>query len=325
MHKRTEIPKLPEGYQHLERPMIEFVEKYSHISRNVFIMMPFSLPGSGKIYKAIADTLNAYGLEPIRADKKSFTNFIWSNIVTQIIGCSYGVAVYEPMGDILFNPNVSIEAGFMLALDKPVLFLANQSLNRLPVDFTGHIYKTFSPYKLKETINTAIRDWVERDLSLYDYSDKKLVVFVSRGGTCRCVMAKGLLSKILDDYKITGIKVEAAAIADPHQPTVSPSAIEALKYYNASKWLEGHRPRKMCRYLQEHADLIIGMTDVSLNRSCGKADKYITDRELFGEKIKNPYPDDQDAKSLKKYKNSCKSLAEHLERKLPEIMKRLGM
>ena len=51
-----------------------------------------------------------------------------------MIGSSYGIVIYEPKDDIPFNPNVSIEAGFMMALDRPVLLLANEMLPALRVD-----------------------------------------------------------------------------------------------------------------------------------------------------------------------------------------------
>jgi hypothetical protein len=97
-----------------------------------------------------------------------------------MLGSSYGVVVYEPPDGIPFNPNVSIEAGFMLAIDRPVLFLANDHLQGLPVDFSGHIFKTYSEDDMFSSRCSAVRDWIECDLSYYNYEDKKLVLFVSK-------------------------------------------------------------------------------------------------------------------------------------------------
>jgi hypothetical protein len=134
-----------------------------------------------------------------------------------MLSSSYGIVIYEPSGKVHFNPNVSIEAGFMLALDRPVLFLANEKLRGLPVDFAGHIFKTYksNPDKVGGSARDAVRDWIEHDLSYYDYGKKKLVLFVSLGGTCRCVMGKAILADLADKKKISGLAVEAAAVADP--------------------------------------------------------------------------------------------------------------
>ncbi|RMH04182.1 MAG: hypothetical protein D6704_11585, partial [Nitrospirae bacterium] len=80
---------------------------------------------------------------------------------------------------ITFNPNVSIEAGFMLALDRPVLFLANRQLASLPVDFAGHIFKTYeaTPNHLENSTRNAVKDWIENDLSYYEYPDNKKINF----------------------------------------------------------------------------------------------------------------------------------------------------
>jgi hypothetical protein len=139
-----------------------------------------------------------------------------------MIGSAYGVAIYEPDDHIPFNPNVSIEAGFMLALDQPFLLLANQSLRRLPVDLSGKVFKTFDEKHCAANVTACVSDWVEKDISYYPYKGRRLVVFVSLGGTCRCVMAKAILSDRPEQSKITTISVEAAAIAEPHHSLVSP-------------------------------------------------------------------------------------------------------
>ncbi len=156
MKKRKQKIILPQGFEYLDRNVGTFLERYPYIDRNVFIMMPFSNDASESIYTAISEALENHGLIPLRADNHSFASALWWNIITYIIGSSYGVAVYEPSDQIPFNPNVSIEAGFMTALDKPVLFLTNAYLKNLPVDFSGHLFKSFSASNIKETINNAI-------------------------------------------------------------------------------------------------------------------------------------------------------------------------
>lgn len=312
---------IPAGFEYLEGVIDKFRDEYPHFDRNVFIMMPFSSNVTEAIYDTVSTEVEAHGLIPLRADMRTFAPVLWWNVVTYMIGSAYGIVIYKQANSIPFNPNVSIEAGFMMALDRPVLLLAEDELKGLPVDFSGHIYKTFSPQSIPETVEQAVKDWIERDLSYYNYGNKKVIVFVSIGGTCRCVMAKGILSQRLHDMKISNVAVEAAAIADPHKSSVSPSAIKALQEIGCDHWLIGHRPRKLCRYLQNRADLIIALTDRRLARTPASASKVIADRELFGERIMNPYPDKEDLASLEKYRASRQQLENALDRKLDDILK----
>lgn len=295
----------PAGFEYIEPYRRKFLTQHPHVDRNVFVMMPFSTPASEAIFEGVAKELEDHGLIVLRADRKAFSPVLWWNVVTYMLGSSYGIVIYEPGGNVPFNPNVSIEAGFMLALDRPVLFLANAELRGLPVDFSGHIYKTYESDhgNLSGSTRGAVRDWIEHDLSFYDYGNKKLILFVSLGGTCRCVLGKAILADLIDRKKVPGLAVEAAAVADPHHATISPSAFKAIQESGRERWIEKHRPRKLCPYLQDRADLIIALTDTTLARRADPFHKVVTDHELFGVTIKNPYPDKEDAASLKTYQD----------------------
>lgn len=324
--RRVQNLSIPSGFGYLEPYLQKFLEQHPHVDRNVLIMMPFATPASGSIFDVIAQELRDHGLIALRADQKALSPVLWWNLVTYMIGSSYGVVVYEPHRGIPFNPNVSIEAGFMLASDRPVLFLANDGLRALPVDFSGHIYKTYSAEVgiLTASMRSAVRDWIENDLSYYDYGDKKLILFVSLGGTCRCVLGKAILSDLVDRNKVPGLIVDAAAVADPHHATISPSALEALRETGHEKWVIQHRPRKLCAYLQARADLIVLLTDSTLARRPNPATNVVTDQELFGVSVPNPYPDNEDEESVKKYRAARDQLECLITDKFGEILARAG-
>ena len=231
MKRRFQDLPIPSGFAYLEPYLQKFVAMHPHVDRNVFVMMPFSTAKSDSIFDAVRKELQYHGLIALRADQKALAPVLWWNVVTYMLGSSYGIVVYEPRDEIPFNPNVSIEAGFMLALDRPVLLLAAEHLKKLPVDFSGHIFKTYhgDGGELEISAYSAIRDWVEHDLSYFDYGEKKLVLFVSLGGTCRCVLGKAILADLADRNKIAGLAVDAAAIADPHHATINPSALKAIR------------------------------------------------------------------------------------------------
>ena len=318
------IVSIPPGFNYHERALKAFQRKFPHTDRNVFVMMPFSASTTLRIFSAVAKQVEAHGLIPLRADIHKFSDILWWNVMTYMVGSSYGIAIYEPHRRINFNPNVSIEAGFMTALDRPVLLLANSRLKRLPIDFSGHIFKTYDSTRLTRTISSAVADWIEKDLSFCDYGGRKLLVFVSLGGTCRCVIAKGIMSKFLADRKISGLAVEAAAVADPHNSTVSPSAMNVLRESQCETFLEGHRPRKMCRFLQDRADLIIALTDAPLARTSASSCKLKTSKDILGTDIINPYPDKGDEASLTRYRRCFKQLETALDRNFDRILDKLG-
>ncbi len=324
MSNRMQQPNVPVGFEYVEPYLQKFVLEYPHLDRNVFIMMPFTSVNTESIYRAVSNEVSAHGLVPLRADMRAFSPVLWWNIVTYMIGSAYGVVIYEPTAGISFNPNVSIEAGFMLALDRSVLLLANAELKQLPVDFAGHIFKTFEVSNISQSVSAGVKDWIERDLSYFSYGDKKIILFVSLGGTCRCVMAKGILSQRLHDMKITGVAVEAAAVADPHHSTVSPSAIKALAEIGCEHWLKGHRPRKLCQYLQDRADLIVALTDKDFVRTNSQRAKLVSDEQLFGKSIMNPYPDNEDEESLKRYRKSRKQIESAIDKHFVRILKHVG-
>lgn len=317
------LPKLviPQGFEYLDRFLGEFIKANPHTDRNVFVMLPFSASATAEIYSAISMELEEHGLIALRADQRKLSPVLWWNVVTYILGCSYGIVIYEPFKEIEFNPNVSIEAGFMLALDRPVLFLVNESLAKMPVDLSGHIFKSYlGGGGLLESVRSSVRDWVEHDISYCDYGSKKLLVFVSLGGTCRCVMAKAILADRLSKEKISNVAVEAAAVADPHHPTISPSAVKALMEIGCESWISTHRPRKLCRFLQQRADLIIALTDASLSRTDKASSRVVMDEDVLGVRIENPYPDHDDAESLDRYRASRDQIVAAIDRNMYRLL-----
>jgi protein-tyrosine-phosphatase len=326
MAERIQHDFVPSGFDYVTPFLSKFVRQFPHINGNVFVMMPFLTAASESIFAAVKSELHHHGMIPLRADARAFSPVLWWNVVTYMLGSSYGVVIYEPTSDVQFNPNVSIEAGFMLALDRPVLFLVNDRLKSLPVDFAGHIFKNYaaSSENLAVNVRAQVKDWIQYNISYYDYSDKKLVLFVSLGGTCRCVMAKAILSDLLDKSKLSGVVVDAAAIADPHHATVSPSAIKAVAEIGCDRWIENHRPPKLCPYLQERADLIVAVTDQPLVRRATSSDNVITAKDFFGVDIPNPYPDNEDNESFARYRKVRDQMENVISANLDRILERAG-
>jgi hypothetical protein len=135
--------------------------------KTAFIMMKF---GNSRVHSditaAIRSTLSLYGIQGLRADDKQYNDDLFPNIMTYMHGCGFGVAVFERIEADEFNPNVSLELGYMLALRKSVCLLRDYTLKTLQVDLVGKLYVSFNTQDIADTINAVLPKWL---------SDKNIV------------------------------------------------------------------------------------------------------------------------------------------------------
>ena len=108
----------------------------------------------------------SYGITALRADDKEYHSDLYANVLTYIYGCGFGIAVFERIEEDDFNPNVSLEVGYILALGKPVCLLKDQNLKALQTDLVGKLYRTFDAFEPVDTICPALTKWMQ---------DKKLI------------------------------------------------------------------------------------------------------------------------------------------------------
>lgn len=153
---------IPEGYEHLRRFMPAFLADHAEVDRNVFLMMRFK---TGKqfqeIERVIRETLAASGYHVMRADDKAYASELWDNVLIYMLGCPLGITVFEEIDEREFNPNVALELGFMLALDRRCLVLKDQRMPRMPTDIIGRLYKTFDTYDIAGSLTRALESWLK--------------------------------------------------------------------------------------------------------------------------------------------------------------------
>jgi hypothetical protein len=127
-----------------------------------FIMMRFgTTEAHTDITASIKSTLASRGIAALRADDKQYHDDLFYNILTYIYGCGFGVAVFERLESEDFNPNVSLEVGYMLGLRKPVCLVKDKTLKTLHTDLVGKLYKSFDPQKPNKTIATELEQWLK--------------------------------------------------------------------------------------------------------------------------------------------------------------------
>ncbi|MCD4665687.1 MAG: hypothetical protein K8R68_10505, partial [Bacteroidales bacterium] len=117
-------PKYPlEIYESLQK----FFTDYPDFNRNAFIMMKFGdTKAHNSILLSIRSILNKYGINALRADEKEYHEDLFPNVLTYLHGCKFGIAVFERLEEEEFNPNVSLEVGYLRALKKPICLLKDK-------------------------------------------------------------------------------------------------------------------------------------------------------------------------------------------------------
>ena len=127
-----------------------------------FIMMKFgTTPAHAAILQAIRGVLKERGISGLRADERQYHDDLFPNVMTYMHGCAFGIAVFERLEANDFNPNVSLEVGYMMASRKAVCLLKDKTLPTLHTDLVGKIYRTFDPQTPTATIPEQLRQWMD--------------------------------------------------------------------------------------------------------------------------------------------------------------------
>ena len=125
-----------------------------------FLMMKFQeTPLHNRIIKAVRDTCSQHEIQALRADDKRYADDLLANVRTYMHGCSSGIAVLERLTEDEFNPNVSLEVGYMMAQGKPVCLLKDETLSFLHTDLLGRLYDPFDTQDPENTIPPVLQKW----------------------------------------------------------------------------------------------------------------------------------------------------------------------
>jgi hypothetical protein len=146
----------------IQESLARFREDHPTDIKVAFIMMRFgSSQAHERIVAGIKESLAQHGVIGLRADDKQYHDDILWNIVTYIYGCGFGVAVFERLLTDDFNPNVSLEVGYMMALRKQVCLLKDQTLPKLQTDLVGRLYRPFDTQDPVNSIVPQLEAWIK--------------------------------------------------------------------------------------------------------------------------------------------------------------------
>jgi len=151
------------GFSELRAKVGAFLHRHPY-DTNVFVMMRYHENERFRdIEQTIRGSLSAHGLEAHLAKDRAFSDDLWENVRIYMHACNYGIAIFEQIHEKDFNPNISLELGYMYAWGKRCLLLKDGSMQKLPTDMCGKLYKDFDTDNIRSSLSARIDEWV-RDL-----------------------------------------------------------------------------------------------------------------------------------------------------------------
>lgn len=158
---------------HIRRGLAEFFSEHPEYNKNCFLIMPFSETAPLRsIHKTLRLVLAEHGFTLHRADDRTYSEGLFSNIETYIYGCRFAISVHERTGADIHNANVALEVGYFLGMRKDVCLLKERTVPALPSDLHGRLFVTFDAFDIERTIRGSIGRWL-RDRRIAVASDDK--------------------------------------------------------------------------------------------------------------------------------------------------------
>lgn len=143
---------------------------------SAFLIMRFSdKPAYERIHKALVAVFANLGVKLLRADDKAYSENLFDNIKTYADGCAFGVALFDRIESNYFNPNVSLEVGYMMGRQKPVLLLKDDTIDTLPSDLVGNLYTSINIHDPASGLEQKVLKWMN-DNSINPCSKRLSVV-----------------------------------------------------------------------------------------------------------------------------------------------------
>lgn len=162
-------PRCIPGHE-LFQPLVDiFFKENPFFNQNVFVAMRLGDRKQGDdIELALRVALAKYGLIALRAKKRMYdvSGDPWMNACVYMIGCKYAVCVFEEGEKGELNPDIAMQAGFLGALNRPVLLLKEQELPVVTNDMFRAQYRKFDRDNISATVPVQIGLWAERELGL---------------------------------------------------------------------------------------------------------------------------------------------------------------
>jgi hypothetical protein len=113
--------------------------------------------------KAAAVACELHGFHLHVASAAAIHENLWTNVTAHMWASRYGIAFFENRAGEGLNYNLTIEVGSMLMTGRRCALLKDSSIDKMPTDLVGHIYKNVD---IGDTasVTDAVHDWFVNDL-----------------------------------------------------------------------------------------------------------------------------------------------------------------
>jgi hypothetical protein len=149
-------------------PLLSEFKKNGAYEDSVFVMTKYPDPKRPlvtdaqlkRVIDAVSTAVAANRYVPRVASDKDYHRHLWDNVELYMLGCRRGIAIVQDKAKRELNPNVAIEWGWMLGLNRGVLYLVEKDFKRERADWTGMIKYEFDWNNPEPDIATAVRKFL---------------------------------------------------------------------------------------------------------------------------------------------------------------------
>ena len=139
-----EFAHFPHWHARHAQLLDDFAKKGS-FEESVFIMTKYpdakhpsvTDPQLQKVTDAVSAAVAANKYVPRIASDKDYHAQLWDNVELHMLGCRRGIAIVQDKVKKELNPNVAIEWGWMIGLNRRVLYLVEKDFKQARADWQG--------------------------------------------------------------------------------------------------------------------------------------------------------------------------------------------
>ena len=119
----------------------------------------------GQALEVARTVCEGHGLQFHLASDRAIHDDLWTNVTAHMWASRYGIGFFEDRVERGLNHNLTIEIGGMLVTGRRCALLKDGSIDRMPVDLVGFIYKAVDLGNAS-SVAEALHRWIRDDLAL---------------------------------------------------------------------------------------------------------------------------------------------------------------
>ncbi len=114
--------------------------------------------------------LARHGLHMHLASDRQIDDELWGNVAAHAWASSFGLALFEDLAGEGLNENLIIEVGAMLMTGRRCALLRDKTIDHMPTDLVGQIYKAVN-FSNQQEVAQELHRWCREDLALRSCED----------------------------------------------------------------------------------------------------------------------------------------------------------